>query len=235
MPILNGSIFAVGAPYDATSPWKDSPDLFETITSDLFSGGNATDINGRTLDAGFGDDNVPRMWTANVAAAFAIVAGALTRGTNSASGQATFPCTVADVEFGYTVTQLPAANGNAFYADIRLNLAAGAAGARSSYRMTLINRAGVVYVEMYRRTNASTLIGAGSTYIVAVGDTISIRASGNKIQLLRNDILLETTLDVTADFHPTGSFCGFESGTAAGFAIDNVYAEKYLGPAPAAA
>ncbi|RFA15819.1 hypothetical protein B7R22_05275 [Subtercola boreus] len=232
MATNNGTVINIAGTPDAGNTYADVPWLAEQITSDRATGGNAADINGRVLDALYGDDGTVHVWTSNVANAFAIVNGSIVRGSVTTSGQMTTTVSAADQEFGELVTILPAANGNAIYYDIRLNLAAGAAGARNSYRMKLVNLAGVVYIEMYRRTNASTLIGAAATWIVGVGDKIAIRAYGNKIMMLRNNILLETYLDVSTDYHPTGGFVGVESGTAANFGFTDIYIEKSLGPAP---
>ncbi|MDJ1113252.1 hypothetical protein [Microbacterium dauci] len=198
-----------------------APAVVEPLASDLFTGSNAADINGRVLDAGWGGA-ADLQWVANVANAIAVAGGAMVKGAEAGSGRATIAVANEDVEAGFTILAGPA-DGSSVYLDVRGNLAAGASGTRNGYRLQLTRTGGVLRVQLVRRSGTNTTLGA--SHAVQLGDRVSIRAIGSTLTLFVNDYDVEEISDAA---HPSGGFVGFEPGTGSTFALTKFFVERVI-------
>ncbi|MDF2045165.1 hypothetical protein P2P98_03245 [Microbacterium sp. Kw_RZR3] len=224
MSTPNWNLLESSVPLDNPQSRPLVPPRANPIVSDLFTGGDTADINGRTPDNGFGGTS-GLAWAANVANSFAIANGTLVRGSALTSGRATLPGANGDVEAGFTITGLPQSDGHSLFLDVRSNLAAGASGTRNAYRLQLTRTAGVHMVQLVRRAGAGTNVGNPKP--VKLGDRVAIRAVGGSLLLLVNDYDVESYTDPSPI--AAGGHVGFESGSNAVFGAKGFYVEEILG------
>jgi lysophospholipase L1-like esterase len=179
-------------------------------TSDTFTGANAADVNGRALDVNIG--GAARTWTLNPAGALGITNNALTVGGTPAAGFLSVPTGSNNLEITVTVTTKPTA-ANGIYLDLRRE-AAALSGTSTSYRALLTDT--VVFIQK-RVSGTTTNIGTNVLY--NNGDKVTLRAIGNRVDLLINGVLADSVNDTSV---PSGGFAGIACTGTGPHVIDDV-------------
>ncbi len=180
------------------------------LTSDKFTGSAAADINGRASDAGLG--GVGNTWIAEPASNVATNGSAMVRGAGTAAAfAAMLPETNMNMEISFTITASP--SGGGMFCELHRQ-SASATPTANAYRLEF--QSGVMFLKKW--VGGNTTFGSSSTY--AVGDRIALRYFNGKLELRKNDLLINSVADTSIT---TVGYCGFTGAAATvNYGIDDV-------------
>jgi len=165
------------------------PPSLSPITSDTFTGGDASDISGRMTDAVLGGS--PLEWSSGPANSYAISGGRLVRGsyTSGISGAAlnvgSGPIRMTAVLGALTSTNL--------FLDLRKSEPNLGATLTDCYRLR-VTSAGLVEVQRRQGSGSAAVISTG-THSISAGASVGLQIVGTEITLLINGDVVEVMTD----------------------------------------
>lgn len=159
------------------------------ITSDTFTGGDVSDIDGRMTDAALG--GVPMEWSSGPANSYAISSGRLVRGSaNTGISGAALNVGTGNIRMTAVLGALPSTN---LYLDIRKATPDLGAAVTSCYRLR-VSSTGTVELQRKPVSGSADVISTG-THTIGGTDTVGLEIYGGDLSIMINGDVVETVHD----------------------------------------